>query len=461
MLTPIFPRINDTHTAIEQDRNELLAISEHIKDLELYETKLKIDFEKQTSKWHSRWPEQEDCCMMLKWELSIAQARLNETYQQIQDKFAGVEHPKAAGSLVEVAPCATSPSTSQYRVGVPKKDGERAEAAKEISGDLIVFDNNFPGEDGAIRDIAEETRAADLVDLITECPEENSSTNGVPMERIISGDLVDLDAGVLAGHRGASSKCSKMAPTSDDLAVLITDFPVPRGEKGSSECQIETHTIDDIVELLSGLLSKKFVRLIGEKFESSKKNLQEKESAVKALTEEVRFMQPLYDIGLAIRKRKVELDCGKRRDAKDRSILSEGNEAAHHAQALADATWLDEQRFKEMYNGVAAKFIWKHREYTKLQEILNWRLDMRQFNVAGGIDKTTFDKNFNLIFRRIYPSLKVSDEEFNEHKDLREAHACMRSEYDDAYERSAQQRARNRIWLMGNRLRRGMADAKC
>lgn len=41
--------------------------------------------------------------------------------------------------------------------------------------------------------------------------------------------------------------------------------------------------------------------------------------------------------------------------------------------------------------------------------------------------------------------------DFDEQEDLREAHACMWSEHRDAYERNAQQRARNRVWLMRNR----------
>jgi hypothetical protein len=36
---------------------------------------------------------------------------------------------------------------------------------------------------------------------------------------------------------------------------------------------------------------------------------------------------------------------------------------------------------------------------------------MRQFNAVGGIDKITFDKKFNLVFCRIYPSLKISDKD--------------------------------------------------
>ncbi len=94
---------------------------------------------------------------------------------------------------------------------------------------------------------------------------------------------------------------------------------------------------------------------------SSSKDAKDEKSELAELNKLVHMMQPLYNIGLAIRKHQVEIESPKPREEKDQAVIFEGKSAAHRAQVLADATWMmdtpEEQRFKEMYNGVPAKTV--------------------------------------------------------------------------------------------------------
>jgi hypothetical protein len=173
-------------------------------------------------------------------------------------------------------------------------------------------------------------------------------------------------------------------------------------------------------------------------------------------------MQPLYDIGLAIRKRQAEINSSKSRQRKDQNIIAKGNYAAHHAQVLADATWMmdtpAEAQFQEMYGGISAKIVWERRDFTTLLDILNWNLNMRLFKPSGGLDRRSFGKFFNFVYPRIYPSFKISDKDFEEDDDLRNALLRMRIEHNVAEERDRQTRATNRPflrnqWIMAQRLR--------
>ena len=46
---------------------------------------LKGKFEEEARKWHSCWPEENECCLFLKWEQSRAQAQMKALYEQIYE----------------------------------------------------------------------------------------------------------------------------------------------------------------------------------------------------------------------------------------------------------------------------------------------------------------------------------------------------------------------------------------
>lgn len=205
------------------------------------------------------------------------------------------------------------------------------------------------------------------------------------------------------------------------------------------------------------------------RFGSSSKDTKDEKSELAELNKLVHMMQPLYNIGLAIRKRQVEIDSQKPREEKDQNVILEGNSAAHHAQVLADATWMmdtpEERTFKEMYSGVPAKTVWENRSSSTFLDILNWNLNMRQFSPTGGIDRKRFDKLFKAVFPRIHPSLKVSDKDFEKDRNLKNALAAMRIEHNAASERHRQTREMNRSFLKNRRKRAeqskiGRADSR-
>jgi hypothetical protein len=68
--------------------DHLLVRSEEVKELEDIDAELNAELEAETRKWHSRWPEPEECCMILKMELSRGQAELEANYQQFKKQFA-------------------------------------------------------------------------------------------------------------------------------------------------------------------------------------------------------------------------------------------------------------------------------------------------------------------------------------------------------------------------------------
>jgi DNA repair exonuclease SbcCD ATPase subunit len=76
ILTP-HSRIRDKQAEIKLIQDKLVVPTQDIKDLELDEEELSAELEEETQKWHARWPEQEECCMILKLELSRVQAEVS------------------------------------------------------------------------------------------------------------------------------------------------------------------------------------------------------------------------------------------------------------------------------------------------------------------------------------------------------------------------------------------------
>ncbi|PMD25543.1 hypothetical protein NA56DRAFT_738212 [Hyaloscypha hepaticicola] len=334
-LLEINSEIRDKQAEIKLIQDKLLAPSQEIKDLELDEEELSAELEDEAQKWQARWPEQEECCMILKLELSRVQAELDATYELVQKGIAKMEPPKADLALVDV-PCATR---LVHERGLKNKAKSRT-ARKAINGDLIAIEGEFSEEKEPITVVAEDPDTSDLVDLLAEYQDENQATCRVAAEE-----------------------------------------------------KPEIRDIADIVNVV--------VELMKKRFGSSSKDTKDEKSELAELNKLVHMMQPLYNIGLAIRKRQVEIDSQKSREEKDQNVILEGNSAAHHAQVLADATWMmdtpEERTFKEMYSGVPAKTVWENRSPSTFLDILNWNLNMRQFSPTGGIDRKRFDKLFKAV----------------------------------------------------------------
>jgi hypothetical protein len=444
ILTRSSHRIRDANAAIELIHEKLEAPSGEIKELQQHETELKSELEEETKIWHSRWPEQEECCMILKLELDRTQAELNATYQKIERQFGGMDHSKAEKTLIDIEPCP-----------IFKGEEREPDIEMEFLRNLFALEDEFPEEFGDCNINAVDMASTSLLDLVTDSEEEEvPSTSKVQVESNNPGVLVDLCPESPAVRRDGKG-LSTVPRTFNDLAVLITDFPILSEEKRRIENRVEESTSKDIGDVVQ-VLSEGFKQVIQERFEESDTKLKDKEKKLEGLRKEKDLMGPLFGIGLAIRQRHVEVESRKEHKDKDIAIIAKGNSAAHHAQVLADATWMmvspnTQEVFKEIYSGVDAEIVWEHKELTAFLDILNWNRNMGRFQVTGGLDRKTFDRLFNVVFPMIYPALKITDEDVENNANLKEAVAGMRLEHTVAYERERRTRADNRFFLKNGR----------
>lgn len=441
-------RIGDARASIDLVGEKHLAEADELNELEHYAGALETELEEETRKWHSRWPDPEECCMILKLELTRAQAELDATYEQIQKRFAGMEAPKDDSTLIDI------PFLS-LRWDVPKIKAKITNSAAKITGDLISFEHYFPKETQISKSIIEHENTIQTVDFLTDYLGKDTTTSSIAMATVKLDILVDLSPDTPAANPD-TNEIVKRTSIFDDLTVLVTDFPLPRENGREVEEQTERRPFRDAADIVQ-ILSKGYSQLIKKRFESSNMELKDMAAEAVEVRNAVRQMQPLYDIGLAIRKRQVEIDSGKAKEDKDEMIIAKGNSAAHHGQVLADATWMGlspaEQRFKEMYNGVSAETVLKKRDNTTFLEILNWNFNMRRFRPTGGVNRKVFDKFFNAVFSRLFPSLRLADSDFERDGNLRIALAGMRSEHSAAYEREVQTRKMNRLILKSKQVR--------
>jgi hypothetical protein len=428
--------------AIERVNEEVLSPAQEIEELKSYDLELKRELEEATRKWNTRWPEPEECCMILKLELERAQDELNTTYAQIEKQFADMAQSNAEQTLIEAAPC----PIFQPWTGADKDKNISKKLATTVTKDLIMFDPELLKESEIKIIVTEAEEGTDEIDLLTGCQDDTSTAATFEEHATNSDILIDLYTASSAGNQG-KDKVPEAARTSDDLAVLTTDFPIPCANSGLDDLRTKPKIFKDTSDVVR-VLSKVYGQLINTRFESTENELKDKTAEIGRLSNELELKQPLYDIGLAIRKRKVEVGSGKPNNEKDAIIIAQGNSAAHHAQVLADATWMVappyDQRFKELYNEVSAEVVWKHRKSAILLDILNWKLDMNSFAPAGGVDKKTFNEHFDTVFTKIYPLFKTSDKDLELDKDIRDAMEGMKAEHGGAYERDVQAHKMNR-----------------
>lgn len=380
--------------------------------------------------------------MILKLELDRAQAELNAIYEQIRTQFAGMEPPTAGTTLVDAEPCPVFDMPTKSEKLVERKPL----VSTKVIGNLIDFDSEGCQEKGASNFEMEDTHSNFLLNIIFDLEEKVSLTNNVAVESADPGMLVDLSLEPLL-EEAEEKRTSKAPCTSDDLAVLTTHFQIPNEDDVSTGDQTEETKLRDVVEVVQ-VISEGYKRFIGRVFEASGREMKEKDAKLEGLQKQKDLMGPLYSIGLAIRKRHAEGQSGKERKDKTEVIIAKGNSAAHHGQALADATWMmaspiDQEVFKAMYSGVDPKTVWDHREVSTFLDILNWNLDMRQFSSVGGVDKQAFASLFNVVFSTLYPSFRFSDEEIEKNPVLKHALANMQAEHRTAYERDRQTRIAN------------------
>jgi len=381
--------------------------------------------------------------MILKLELSRVQAELNATYRQIEAQFAAMASAKAGDTLIDVAPCLMFPP----RIVVHKDTSVTKNVTTTASGDLIGLGDDVLKKQVNIS-VTEVEDEIESLDLLTGCDEDKSNRESMTMIPDNSKVLVDLSTEEVEEVLGVPGAAA-------DLAVLISDFPICCEPSKSQELPAPTILRDssDIVQALS----KVYGRLISNRFASINVELSSKKTEIERLGNQIQLMQPLFNIGLAIRQRRLEVDTNKPNAERDLIVIGNGNCAAHHADSLADATFMMapplEQRFRELYSGVPPSVVWEHRGATVFLDMLNWKLDMKMFAPNAEVDKKIFNQLFDSVFPRIYPSLKSCDKMFEEEWNLRTSLAGMKAEHGRAHERDAEthriqrefQRAQRRI----------------
>jgi hypothetical protein len=154
-------------------------------------------------------------------------------------------------------------------------------------------------------------------------------------------------------------------------------------------------------------------------------------------------MSPLFEVGLATRHRKFELDMKCIKGSRpDWELVNKGNESAHNGRALADATmfqgfWKDGRpyvgEFEDQYNKVPAKVIWERRGFCMFHDMLNWHMDMKRFQNEYRVKSTRFDEGFATLFSNIYPSFEVaSNEDINKDLKLKNAYDRLSIEHHAA-----------------------------
>jgi hypothetical protein len=84
---------------------------------------------------------------------------------------------------------------------------------------------------------------------------------------------------------------------------------------------------------------------------------------------------------------------------------------------------------------------------------------MRQFTPTGGINRTVFNKLFQFVFTKICPSFEITDKDFEQDKNLRDALAGMRSQHSVAYGREIQTRQMNRRFRKNQQARAQRASS--
>jgi hypothetical protein len=181
------------------------------------------------------------------------------------------------------------------------------------------------------------------------------------------------------------------------------------------------HPVEDIayiMDMISSLVKQVETNEISvvKAWRNTKSELQTSKRLLEQSKDKIEQMKPLYEVGLDTRHRKYELDMKDIKDSRpDWSLVHRGNEAAHNGRALADATMFQDfckagrpypGEFEDQYNGVPAKTVWEHKDFTIFHEILSWHMDMRQFGPA--FKKSRFDTEFQLLFSKIYPSFEVA-----------------------------------------------------
>jgi hypothetical protein len=177
-----------------------------------------------------------------------------------------------------------------------------------------------------------------------------------------------------------------------------------------------TYLLDLISSLTQGVESRRDT--VSKTLNEMEKELEDRSKALQEYKEKIEQMLPLYEVGLDTRHRKYELDMKDIKDSRPNwDLVNKGNEAAHNGRTLADATMFQDLctgarphrypgEFEDQYNKVPAKVIWEHKDFIMFHNILTWHMDMRQF--GPGYKKQRFQKEFDFLFSKIYPSFEVA-----------------------------------------------------
>jgi hypothetical protein len=177
-----------------------------------------------------------------------------------------------------------------------------------------------------------------------------------------------------------------------------------------------TNVMDLISSLTQGVESR--TDTVSKTLKERERRLEDSSRAVQEYKENIEQMLPLYEVGLDTRQRKYELDMKDIKDSRPNwHLVNKGNEAAYNGRALADATMFQDfctgarphrypGEFEDQYHKVPAKEVWEHNHFKMFHNMLSWHMDMRQF--GPGYKRQRFEKEFDFLFSKIYPSFEVA-----------------------------------------------------
>jgi len=382
-------RISDFKAMLKQGfrlvkvRKRLSCVTRAIESLEASVFKAKVTFERGRIEYFARWGE-EECCKPKIEAISIAARQLEQSKQEFSTLFT--EHQKL---------------DERHKKDVEDLETKLQAANQQIHEQCTDFMTIKTCLCSAYKDIQE---------VLCKIEATKGSLSVIP---------------------ATSSNAPPLSPTSTNLVD-----PSPSIQLEANPEAITKMGTDLLVDIGVGRDT------VIKKLKVIETRLEEDRTALGGYQKKIERMQPLYEVGLDTRHRKFELDIKRKDSRPDWDIVHRGNEAAHYGRALADAIMchplsVSEQpqrypgEFEDQYNSVPAKVVWQHKDFKKFHDLLNWRMDMKQFGYA--CKRATFDKEFEFLFSRIYPDFKVaSDEAINNDPKLKAAYERLYLEYKEA-----------------------------
>jgi hypothetical protein len=366
-------QLNKQLADLSNSQQKLSIISKDIQELENANFGAKSKLETAKTAYRSRWSEEEECC---KTQSKTLSSILDQLANSNAEASAAKEELKKLKDLLE------------------KCQEEKEKYAKDLGiAEMELQTANQQNEEHSkdFKAIGTKLRHAYL--NIQNMPSED----GLRKQRVSESQQP-------TGNTGPQT----VAPSTPSM---------PSTPSLTSKFREEiTYVMELISNLAQGVESRRDT--VFKALKETERRLEDSNRAVREYKEKVEQMLPIYEVGLDTRHRKYELDMKDIKDSRPNwDLVHRGNEAAHNGRALADATMFQDfctgarphrypGEFEDQYNKVPAKIVWKHKDFTMFHNMLSWHMDMRQF--GPGYKKQRFQKEFDFLFSKIYPSFEVA-----------------------------------------------------